>query len=70
MRVSLVHRRALTISTALVLSALLGPSGVFAQQRTVAEQIWSGGPIYTMNDKAMRAEAVAVAGGKILAVGR
>jgi len=28
------------------------------------------GPILTMNDKAMRAEAVAVANGKILAVGR
>jgi predicted amidohydrolase YtcJ len=36
----------------------------------IAESIWSGGPILTMNDKAMRAEAVAVAGGKILAVGK
>lgn len=39
-----------------------------AQQR--ADSIWSGGPIITMNDKAMRAEAVAVAGGKIVAVGK
>jgi hypothetical protein len=34
-----------------------------------ADRIWSGGPILTMNDKAMRAEAVAEAGGKIVAVG-
>ena len=39
-----------------------------AQQK--ADTIWSGGPIITMNDKAMRAEAVAVANGKILAVGK
>ena len=70
MGVSLVRRRILTVSTATVLSALLGASGAVAQQRAVAEQIWSGGPIYTMNDKAMRAEAIAVAGGKILAVGQ
>jgi predicted amidohydrolase YtcJ len=35
----------------------------------VAERIWTGGPILTMNDKAMRAEAVAEAGGRIVAVG-
>ena len=40
---------------------------VSAQQ--TAESIWSGGPILTMNDQAMRAEAVAVAGGRIVAVG-
>src|SRR5512139_2212632 len=34
-----------------------------------ADRIWSGGPILTMNDKAMRAEAVAERGGKIVAVG-
>jgi predicted amidohydrolase YtcJ len=34
-----------------------------------AERIWSGGPIVTMNDKAMRAEAIAEAGGRIIAVG-
>jgi predicted amidohydrolase YtcJ len=39
-----------------------------AAQQT-ADRIWSGGPILTMNDKAMRAEAVAEAGGKIVAVG-
>jgi len=46
--------------------ALAAPA--LAQQ--TAERIWSGGPILTMNDKAMRAEAVAEAGGKIIAVGR
>jgi predicted amidohydrolase YtcJ len=34
-----------------------------------ADKIWFGGPILTMNDKAIRAEAVAEAGGKIVAVG-
>jgi predicted amidohydrolase YtcJ len=34
-----------------------------------ADRIWSGGPILTMNDQAMRAQAVAEAGGKIVAVG-
>ena len=34
-----------------------------------ADRIWSGGPILTMNDKAMRAEAVAERGGRIVAVG-
>src|SRR5512139_4062815 len=34
-----------------------------------ADRIWSGGPIITMNDKAMRAEAVAERGGRIVAVG-
>ena len=46
--------------------ALMTPA--LAQQK--ADAIWSGGPILTMNDKAMRAEAVAVAGGKIIAVGK
>ena len=40
----------------------------WAQQS--ADRIWYGGPMLTMNDKAMRAEAIAVADGKILAVGR
>jgi|MudIll2142460700_1097286.scaffolds.fasta_scaffold05188_2 hypothetical protein len=36
---------------------------------TKAERIWTGGTIITMDDGAMRAEAVAEAGGQILAVG-
>lgn len=35
-----------------------------------ADKIWLGGPILTMNDEAMRADAVAVKDGKILAVGK
>ena len=54
-------------AAALVASIAIA-SPVAAQQ--TAESIWSGGPILTMNDKAMRAEAVAVANGKILAVGK
>jgi hypothetical protein len=41
-----------------------------AAAQTVADRIWSGGPVLTMNDAAMRAEAVAEAGGRIIAVGR
>jgi predicted amidohydrolase YtcJ len=37
--------------------------------QTTADRIWSGGPILTMNEQAMRAEAVAEAGGRIVAVG-
>lgn len=40
-----------------------------AGAQTTADRIWSGGPILTMNDQAMRAEAVAEAGGTIIAVG-
>jgi len=57
----------LGIGAALLASIAIVPP-VAAQQ--TAEFIWSGGPVLTMNDKAMRAEAVAVANGKILAVGR
>ncbi|MFC3146713.1 amidohydrolase [Piscinibacterium candidicorallinum] len=34
-----------------------------------ADRIWTGGAIITLNDKAMRAQAIAEAGGKIIAVG-
>ena len=55
---------------AAMLAGITIASPVVAQQK--ADTIWSGGPILTMNDKAMRAEAVAVAvaNGKILAVGK
>ena len=59
------HTRVLAI-VAVLAAAFAAP----AAARQTAERIWSGGPILTMNDKAMRAEAVAVANGKILAVGR
>jgi len=45
--------------------ALAAPAS--AQQ--TADRIWSGGPILTMNDAAMRAEAVAEKGGKVVAIG-
>lgn len=40
-----------------------------AWAQDVADRIWMGGSVLTMNDKAMRAEAVAERGGKIVAVG-
>ena len=46
----------------------LGPA-LGASTPTVARRIWIGGPILTMNDAGMRAEAIAEAGGRIIAVG-
>lgn len=40
-----------------------------AQAQDGADRIWSGGPILTMNDDALRAEAVAEKDGRIVAVG-
>jgi hypothetical protein len=48
------------------IAMLLASSAVHGQTAT---HVWTGGPILTMDDKAMRAEAVAEAGGKIIAVG-
>jgi predicted amidohydrolase YtcJ len=42
---------------------------IAARAAQTADRIWSGGTILTMNDAAMRAEAVAEAGGRIIAVG-
>ncbi len=56
------------LPSALALACLVFAMPVCAQQ--TADRIWSGGPIITMNDKAMRAEAVAERGGRIVAVGR
>ena len=55
-------------ATALALAVLSQAVSVAAFADT-ADKIWTGGPILTMNDAAMRAEAVAVKDGKILAVG-
>jgi predicted amidohydrolase YtcJ len=57
-----------TAQLAAFVAALL--SGLPVEAQPAADRIWSGGPILTMNDGAMRAEAVAEAGGKIIAVGR
>ena len=47
--------------------ALLGVVPAAAQE--IADRIWHGGTILTMNDAAMRAEAVAGKDGRIIAVG-
>ncbi len=54
--------------TAALVAGMASTNGASAREQ--AEIIWSGGPILTMNDKAMRAEAVAVSAGKIVAVGK
>ena len=53
--------------TALVLAAMLISGPTLAQD--MADTIYSGGPILTINDDQPTAEAVAVKGGRILAVG-
>jgi predicted amidohydrolase YtcJ len=52
---------------ALLSGGLLLPQQVFGAE--VADRIWFGGPILTIDDSRPRAEAVAVRHGKILAVG-
>jgi hypothetical protein len=54
------------VRTTAYAALLLASTAAWAQ---TADRIWVGGPILTMNDKAMRAEAIAEAGGKIVAVG-
>jgi len=51
-----------------ILAALAALSALPAHAET-ADRIWTGGTILTMNDAAMRAEAVAIKDGRILAVG-
>lgn len=65
MSISLTRRTAL-LSTAAYLTSL---QVSLAQQAPPADRIWSGGPILTMNDAAMRVEAVAERGGRIVAAG-
>jgi predicted amidohydrolase YtcJ len=55
-----ILKRALVAALALACNAALGQS---------ADRIWTGGPIITLNDAAMRAEALAESGGRIVAVG-
>ena len=43
----------------LVALGLAVAAGTAQAATTVADRIWSGGPILTMNDAAMRAEAIA-----------
>lgn len=67
MTLRLSHRPVLSrpAAAAALLLALSGP--LWAED--MAERIYTGGPVLTMDDAQPRAEAVAVAGGKILAVG-
>ena len=48
---------------------IIGALAATAALAQPADRIWSGGPVLTMNDAAMRAEAVAERGGRIVAVG-
>ena len=50
-------------------ATMLAARPVWADDVPVADRIWSGGPILTMDDGSMRAEAVAEKDGKIIAAG-
>ena len=50
-----------------ILVGLFGTTPVLAQD--IADRIWTGGPILTMNDAAPTAQAIASRDGEILAVG-
>ena len=65
-----IHRRGCALAlAALPFAAALAASLPALAQQT-ADRIWSGGPIITLNDTAMRAEAIAEKGGRIVAVGK
>lgn len=57
------------IALTLITSSLWALNFSVPSAQEVADKIWSGGPVYTMNDDAMSAEAVAVKDGRIMAVG-
>lgn len=59
----------MTPKLARLCTALALMTAVSAAVAQPADRIWSGGTVLTMSDKAMRAQAVAEAGGKIVAVG-
>lgn len=61
-----ISRRQLTLGAAFAALVSVAPRAFAAD---TADTIYSGGPILTMDDAAPRAEAVAVKGGRILAVG-
>jgi predicted amidohydrolase YtcJ len=64
-----MKRRSLIMASGAAAGGLTWPLAMAQTPAVRADRIWFGGPIITMNDKAMRAEAVAEAGGKIIAVG-
>jgi hypothetical protein len=51
------------------LTLFLAAPGSIALAADAADRIWHGGPVITMNDAGMRAEAVAEKNGRIIAVG-
>jgi len=53
----------------LVAGCLIPVAVASAARAQTADRIWSGGVVLTMNDAAMRAEAVAEKDGRIIAVG-
>lgn len=61
-----INRRQLTTGVAFAALMAFAPRAFAAE---IADIIYSGGTILTMNDRAPRAEAVAVKGGRILAAG-
>lgn len=65
-----VERIVKTVSSSFLAVLMAGVSTLpaFAAE-DVADRIWSGGPVLTMNDRVPRAEAVAEKDGKIIAVG-
>ncbi len=69
MAILLTRRAALLGSAAAFATLAVQNQAALAQAAQPADRIWSGGPILTMNDAAMRAEAVAERGGRIVAVG-
>jgi predicted amidohydrolase YtcJ len=64
----IMMRTKASVLAAALLTGLLATAGRAVAADT-ADRIWTGGPILTMNDAAMRAEAVAEADGRIVAVG-
>jgi predicted amidohydrolase YtcJ len=69
MSILLSRRSALLASCAALTTLALGAGPTEAQQTQPADRIWTNGRVLTMNDAAMRAEAVAERGGRIVAVG-
>jgi hypothetical protein len=59
----------MNVAAAVLAFAIAALTAMPAAAELAADRIWSGGPILTMNDAAMRAEAVAEKGGRIIAVG-
>lgn len=62
-------KRLAPVSLARLASATLLMGASTAAMAQSADRIWTGGPIITMEDEAMRAEAIAEDDGRIIAVG-